>query len=59
MKGELGGLVAVVASWLSGLWQLQSDTLGSSPAVAGFSLFSSSGLDSNETSINPRRGFIL
>ena len=22
------------------LWQLQSDTLGSSPAVAGFSLFS-------------------
>ena len=31
---------AVVASWLSGLWQLQSDTLGLSPAVAGFSLFS-------------------
>ena len=30
----------MVASWLSGLWRLQSDTLGSSPAVAIFSLFS-------------------
>ena len=40
MKGELRGLGSVVASWLSGLWRLQSDTLGSSPAVAGFSLFS-------------------
>ena len=30
----------MVASWLSGLWRLQSDTLGSGPAVAGFSLFS-------------------
>ena len=41
MKGELEGLVAVVASWLSTwLWRLQSDTLGSSPTVAGISLFS-------------------
>ena len=30
----------MVASWLGGLWRLLSDTLGSSPAVAGFSLFS-------------------
>ena len=30
----------MVASWLSGLWRLQSDTLGLSPAVAGFLLFS-------------------
>ena len=40
MKGELWRLVSVVASWLSGLWRLQSDTLGSSPSVASFSLFS-------------------
>ena len=40
MKGELWRLVSVVALWLSGLWQLWSDTLGSSPAVARFLLFS-------------------
>ena len=34
VKGELEELVAVVASWL------QSDTLGSSPTVARFFLFS-------------------
>ena len=51
IKVELGGLIAVVAMWLSVLWWLQSDTLGSSPAVAVFSPFSLSGLDSNETSI--------
>ena len=40
-----------MAQWL---WRLQSDTLGLSPAVACFFLFSTfspSGLDSNETSI--------
>ena len=30
----------MVASWLNGLWQLQSDTLGLIPAVAGVSFFS-------------------
>ena len=49
MKGELEGLVAVVVSWLSGLWRVQSDTLGSSPTVAGLfsSPFSLSRLSSN------------
>ena len=40
MKGESDGAGfcgGFVAQWL---WRLQSDTLGSSPAVAGFSLFS-------------------
>ena len=30
----------MVALWLSGLWRLQADTLGLSPAVAGFWLLS-------------------
>ena len=40
MKGELEGTGCCggfVARWL---WELQSDTLGLSPAVAGFFLFS-------------------
>ena len=40
MKGELrraGCCDGFVAQWL---WRLQSDTLGSSPAVVGFSIFS-------------------
>ena len=39
-----------MAQWL---WRVQSDTLGSSPAVAGFlfSLFFPSRLGSNETSV--------
>ena len=48
--GRAGCCGGFVAQWL---WRLQSDTLGSSPAVAVFfsSPFSSSRLSSNEISI--------
>ena len=50
--GRAGCCGGFVAQWL---WRLQLDTLGSSPAVAGFFFysFSPSRLSPDETSIKP------
>ena len=54
MKGELGVLVAVVASWLSGYGGYSQTSWVQVPqlAVFLFSPFTLSGLGSNETSIS-------
>ena len=53
MKGELGGLVTVVALWLSGYGGYSQTPWVRVPQLSFFlfSPFSLSGLDSNETSI--------